>query len=154
MKAVTRAYEEGDLARLVELESSWQREQALSENADSLQRCRELERINRELLDQVRQLTRQVRDLKRDARDASMGLTPDELVEQAGEELDELQDVCELVRRFRDGKVTLAELVRGPRSRLREDQLSLERLFLDEFSEDFADFAPRPNPARRRRTRR
>ncbi|HXK17794.1 MAG TPA: J domain-containing protein, partial [Polyangiaceae bacterium] len=51
MKEVTRAYEEGDLARLIEIESTWHGQQAPTEAGDSEARCRELERINRELLD-------------------------------------------------------------------------------------------------------
>ena len=111
MKQVTRAYEEGDLARLVELENAWQSEQA-TELGDPERRCRELERINRELLDQVRALTRQLRDHRRAAREESMGLPPRELVEQAEQELDDLEALCELLGQFRDGRITLADLKR------------------------------------------
>jgi hypothetical protein len=114
MKEVTRAYEDGDLARLVELERTWQGEQAVAETADSLTRCRELERLNHELLKQVRELTRRLRDAKQEARDASHGLPPDELVEQAGRELDGLEIVHDFLCRFRDGKLTLSELSQGP----------------------------------------
>jgi hypothetical protein len=65
------------------------------------------------LLNQVRQLTRELRDVKREARQASLGPI-DRLLEEASRELDELASVCELVRKFRDGKVTLAEFARGP----------------------------------------
>src|SRR6478609_798231 len=135
MKEVTRAYEEGDLARLLELESSWQSEQAISESADSLARCRELERVNRELLDQVRRLTRQIRDAKREAVDASMGLSPEELTERAGRELDDLEDICRFIESFRDGKLTVAELERGPEHLYDELQL-VEQLFADFFADE------------------
>lgn len=114
MKELTRAYEDGDLARLLELESTWQSQETAAETGDPLLRCRELERVNRELLDQLREVTRQLRDAKQEARDAALGLTPDELVEQAGRELAELQLVYDFVCRFRDGKLTLSELSRGP----------------------------------------
>jgi hypothetical protein len=155
MKEVTRAYEEGDLARLLELESAWQNEQAVSEHADSFVRCRELERINRELLDQVRQLTREIRDTKRQAFEGSMGLSPDELTEQAERELDKLEEIRDLIRKFRDGKLTLNELARGPRALLSEDELALlERIFFDDFA-DFATAAPhRTTPRQRRPPRR
>ena len=115
MKEATRAYEEGDLARLLELESAWHSERALAGEGDPdpEARCRELERINRELLDQVRRLTRELRDVKRDARAVSPGPL-EEVVEQAARELDDFASVCELVRGFRDGKITLAEFARGP----------------------------------------
>jgi hypothetical protein len=111
MKEATRAYEEGDLARLLELESTWQSERAVAETGDSLARCRELERFNRELLKQVRELTRQLRDAKREAREESRGLPPDELVEQATFELDALQQIHGSLQRFRDGELTLSELL-------------------------------------------
>jgi hypothetical protein len=111
MKAATRAYEDGDLARLLELESAWQGERAVATAGDSLERCRELERVNRELLKQVRELTRQLRDAKREAREESRGLPPDELVEQATFELNALQQIFELLQRFRDGRMTLTELL-------------------------------------------
>jgi hypothetical protein len=111
MKQATRAYEEGDLARLLELESAWQSEQAVAETGDSLARCRELERVNRELLKQVRELTRELRDAKREAREESRGSLPDELIEQATSELDALQQIYEFLQRFRDGKLTLNELL-------------------------------------------
>jgi hypothetical protein len=150
MKQVTRAYEEGDLARLIEIESTWQGQQAPTGAGDSEVRCRELERINRELLDQVRELTRELRDIKRDAREASFGLSPDELAEQAGRELDDFEGVCEFLRKFRDGKITLAELVRGPpqTSHSNADDLAfLERLILEELE----GFEPAPRPSRGRR---
>lgn len=149
MKQVTRAYEEGDLARLLDLESAWQREQDIAEGGDALTRCRALEQINRELLDQLRRLTRDIRDLKREAFDASMGLAPDELCARAGRELDELEDVCRFVESFRDGKLSVADLERGPASLSGFDEIeSLDQLlaaFLDE------DEAPR-RPRRRRRS--
>jgi hypothetical protein len=150
MKEVTRAYEEGDLARLIELESAWQSQQAPTGAEDSEVRCRELERINRELLDQVRELTRELRDIKRDAREASFGLSPDELAEQAGRELDDFEGICEFLRKFRDGKITLAELVRGPPQtshRDADDLAFLERLILEELE----GFEPAPRPSRGRR---
>lgn len=114
MKQVTRAYEDGDLARLLELESAWQGERALSEGGDPEARCRELERLNRELLDQLRDVTRGLRDAKSDLREAADTHPPDELFELASLELDELEAMRDAVRRYRDGKLTLADLMRGP----------------------------------------
>jgi hypothetical protein len=144
MKQVTRAYEDGDLARLVELESAWNEKLAASESQQPDARCRELERINRELLDQVRQLTRQMRDLKRDAQQAFQGASPAELVADAAQELDELEAICQLVREFGDGRITLAELKRRtmPPPPNREELELLEALMLEEMG-------LWPSPARR-----
>lgn len=112
MKQVTRAYEDGDLARLVQLESAWNEQLGATGSDDPEARCRALERVNRELLDQIRQLTREIRDLKRDAQEAFQGASPAEIVAGATQELDELQAMSELLRDFRDGRITLAELKR------------------------------------------
>jgi hypothetical protein len=114
MKEATRAYEDGDLARLLELESEWRNERAGAEAGDSLARCRELEGINRELLKQVRSLTRRLRDAKREARTQSRDLVPDELVEQATFELDALQQIHEYLQRLRDGKLKPSESTVAP----------------------------------------
>jgi hypothetical protein len=98
MKEVTRAYEAGDLARLLELESTWQNERVLAGEGDAEARCRELERINRELLKQVRHLTRELRDVKRDAR--SPGPLP-RVVERATRELAELTSIRDFVSSLR-----------------------------------------------------
>jgi hypothetical protein len=111
MKELTRAYEDGDLARLLELEAAWQGEQAVAETGDAALRCEELERANRELLKQVRQVTRELRDAKREAREESRGLPPHELIERANFELAALAELCAWLQRFRDGKMTLSELV-------------------------------------------
>jgi hypothetical protein len=100
MKELTRAYEDGDLARLLELESAWQSERVLASEADAEARCRELERINRELLKQVRHLTRELRDVKRDARQASPGPL-ERVVERANRELAELTSIRDFVSNLR-----------------------------------------------------
>ena len=143
MKEVTRAYEDGDLARLIELENAWQSERAVGGSEDSLTRCRELERINRELLDQVRQLTRQLRDARQEAREAYFGLAPDELIEQASSELDGLTEIYDFVRKFADGKLSLAEFARGPAA---SEQELLERLLFEEL---LRGRTPKPRRSRR-----
>jgi cytochrome c553 len=113
MKQVTRAYEEGDLARLIELENAWQSAKAL-DDADPEQRCRELERLNRELLDQLREVTRELKQAKSELREAASSHPPEELIELAGRELDELTAICDLIRRFRDGKIGIPDLAHAP----------------------------------------
>ncbi len=119
MKQVTRAYEDGDLARLVELESAWQGEQALSDSGDPELRCQELERLNRELLKQLREVTRQLRDAKRELSEISLTYPSAELVELATLELDDVEGICELLRRVRDGKISISDLMDGPLPRPR-----------------------------------
>jgi hypothetical protein len=113
MKEVTRAYEDGDLAKLIELEAAWHTENSVVPSSDPEARCQELSRQNRELLKQVRELTRQIRDLKREAREASAGVPAEELAAQASHELDDLAAIYAVLRDFRDGKLSLADLLRG-----------------------------------------
>jgi hypothetical protein len=114
MKQVTRAYEDGDLARLIELETAWQGERALSDGGDPELRCQELSRLNRELLAQLRDVTRDLRDAKRDLLEAEEAHPADEVLALAQLELDDLEGVCELLRRFREGRVSVSDLVDGP----------------------------------------
>jgi hypothetical protein len=140
MKEVTRAYEAGDLARLIELESAWQSERVLAGDGDPEMRCRELTRVNRELLNQVRALTRELRDVKREARDASPGPIAT-LIEQGEHELHELTSVRDFVRKFRDGKISLSEFARGPSSPFASDEFiafTLESLFAEELNAEQA----------------
>jgi len=123
MKQVTRAYEDGDLARLVQLESAWNDQLAATASEDPDVRCRHLERVNRELLDQIRHLTREIRDVKRHAQQAFQGASPTEIVTGATQELDELDAIGQLLRQFRDGRITLrpSPAQRGrPRGRSRK----------------------------------
>lgn len=119
MKQVTRAYEDGDLARLVELESAWQSDQTLSGSGDPELRCLELTRLNRELLDQLREVTRQLRDAKRELLEVELTYPSVELVALASLELDDVEGICELLRRFRDGKISISDLTDGPLPRPR-----------------------------------
>lgn len=117
MKEITRAYGRGDLARLLELEGEWQATRAPGPDAseaqvDSLARCQELERTNRELLKQVRQLTSELKDTKAGSRRAiprSLART----AATAARELQQLEALCELVREFKRGNRSLAELALG-----------------------------------------
>ncbi|RYZ04279.1 MAG: hypothetical protein EOO73_24645 [Myxococcales bacterium] len=122
MKQVTRAYEDGDLARLIELESAWQTEQVVFGAGNSEARCRELERLNRELLDQLRDVTRQLRDAKRELAESELSYPPQDIVELAHLELDDVEGVCELLRRFRDGRISVSDLTDGPLPRPRRRQ--------------------------------
>lgn len=150
MKEASRAYEDGDLARLLELERDWQGEQATTEQVDAVTRCRALEQACRELLDQVRRLTREIRDTKRAALDDSLGLAPDQLLARARRELDELEEICRFVEGFRDGALSVAALERGPAGLFGFEELEqFEQLFSALFDDD----APARRPQRHRSDR-
>jgi hypothetical protein len=113
MKEATRAYEDGDLARLVELEKAWQ--SGAEESADEdARRCAELEQTLRELTRQSRDLTSQLRDLRRQLRDDMLDVPVEQIVAVAEGELKDLEHIRDFAKDFRDGKITLAMFLEGP----------------------------------------
>jgi len=115
MKEATRAYEDGDLARLVELEKAWQNGAAAPQSADEeARRCAELEQTLRELNRQSRALTAELRELRRQVREDMLGVPVEQVVAGAEGELKDLERVRDFTRDFRDGKITLAMFLEGP----------------------------------------
>ncbi len=152
MKEATRAYEDGDLARLLELEKAWQ-DGTVARGAvnDEGRRCEELERTIRELTRQSRELSRELRDVKRRALEDMLDVPPESVVAQAEDELKDLELIREFVKGYRDGKLTLAEFLRGPQVTRTPEELELEQLLGDMLQEQTRP--SRSRPKRRRRSR-
>lgn len=149
MKEATRAYEDGDLARLLELEKAWQSGAVAPAGAnDDGRRCEELERTIRELTRQSRELNRELRDVKQSVREDMLDVPPESVVAQAEDELKDLELIREFVKGYRDGKVTLAEFLQGPQLSQTPDELELENALAD-----MLEAQMRPNRARPKRRR-
>ncbi|MES1175664.1 MAG: hypothetical protein ABUL62_15190 [Myxococcales bacterium] len=122
MKQATQAYEAGDLARLLELEKAWRHGQSLPPGGSAEASCRELERIIRELRAQANQLQRELRAARQsgslEPRDPAIA----EALEEAEADLEQLEILRDFVTRFRDGKMSLSEFVRGPQA-VSEDEV-------------------------------
>jgi hypothetical protein len=115
MKEATRAYEDGDLARLVELEKAWQKgTEAPPGEDENARRCAELEQTLRELSRQSRALTAELRDLRRQVQEDMLDLPVEAVLAGAEGELKELERIRDFTRDFRDGKITLATFLGGP----------------------------------------
>lgn len=125
MKEVTRAYESGDVARLVEIDRTWLAQAPLPERElDVTRRITELLAANKELRRQLRALTAQLKDLKqsfpslspprRRGRASSARSEVDELIARAEQELVELRLLRDFARRFADGHMSVAEFLLGP----------------------------------------
>jgi hypothetical protein len=122
MKQINVAYQDGDFARLVQLERTWSTTGApLGGRAedDVDRRLEALETANGELRAQLRQLEREIRVLRTSpdgelAREVKRHGTVDALTQQAEEELRILRAVRDFVRGFRDRKISLEAFLDGP----------------------------------------
>jgi hypothetical protein len=155
MKEATRAYEDGDLARLLELEKAWQLGMSAPSNANEQgQRCAELEQTLRELRRQLRELRSELRTVRERMREDMLGGPLDELTASAAEELEDFVRIRDFVRDFRDGKITLKQFAKGP-GLLDEDaaMLDIDQL-IGEFIEEQRRSAPRPRSRAKAKRRR
>jgi hypothetical protein len=160
MKEVTRAYEERDVARLVEIERTWLAQApAPDRELDAARRITELLSNNKELRRQLRALTAELKELKqslpsspvprRRGKASARRSELDELIEQAERELDELRQLRDFARRFADGHMSITEFLLGPELLSDEDD-PFEQM-LAEVLEAMTDAPPRPGPGRRRK---
>jgi hypothetical protein len=147
MKEVTRAYELGDVARLMELERSWLAAAVPSEPDEELaRRTAQLLEANQQLRQQLRGLSAECKAL-RDSIAGSLGprggrqrglcdWTSELLLAELERELGEVQALRDLARSFRDGEINLSEFLVGPA--WAEDELErAERLLEEVFESDW-----------------
>ena len=163
MKEITRAYQDGDVARLLELERRWLVGSALSPPGDELdRRCAALGQTNEALRVQLDEIIRELKALRRSPQTAFLqdfartaqrsGKDPiDAMVDGAKEDRDRLRELQALVGDFRDGKIDLKELLRGPRATRRQEPDEFE-VFLDELFEQTAEHGKKRGKKRRRAT--
>lgn len=166
MKQVTRAYETGDVARLVELERDWLcPADARPEGEDTARQIREILAANKELRSQLRALSARLKELKsalpssaqprRGRRAAPSPATElDELVEQLERDLKHVRAFCEFTARFQRREIGITEFLSGPELDGADPEDELEWL-LDEMMEIMLDErAPPRGAARAGRSRR
>jgi len=127
MKEVTRAYETGDVARLVELDRTWlAATPARAQGEDVARRTAELIQANKELRRQLRALTAQLKELKqsvpgagsvkqRGARAQGAQASHGEHVAREMErELAQLQTLRDFAQRFLEDEISITEFLLGP----------------------------------------
>jgi hypothetical protein len=142
MKDVTRAYEEGNLARLIEIEQLFLGGQDTRGNASAdASKCTELERAVAALRSQQKSIAAEIKTLRSSSPLAAVfgrrRVKPEEQAEQldaivasASEELEPLRQTRDFVRAFSERKITLTEFLRGPTS-LRADEFDLAEAMLE-----------------------
>ncbi|HBB33556.1 MAG TPA: molecular chaperone DnaJ [Cyanobacteria bacterium UBA8803] len=142
MKEINKAYQEGDLARLLEIERQHQEGESISSNNedDLTRQCNRLEQENELLKTQYETLKRELRmakntpegELVSDCRKAKKaGIDPiGQMLEQVDSQLALISEIRDFVRDFRDQKMSFQEFLDGP-----EVLRSLQREFIEDILE-------------------
>ncbi|MBD2567217.1 J domain-containing protein [Anabaena lutea] len=140
MKEINKAYQEGDLARLLEIERQHQLGESIDSNSedDLTRRCRNLEQQNEILKNQYEKLKQELRLAKNtpegamvsDARKAAkQGINSiDLMVKTLESQISIVADIRDFVKGFREQKITIKEFLDGPPSLRSSKQEMMEEL--------------------------
>jgi len=166
MMEVTRAYEEGDYARLIEIEQQWMAGgHADSATHDDAAKRVALERGIKELRLQLKAITGELKSVRmssplralfgKQGRRRSNTQGPiDAMVSAANEDLKRMRIMRDFIRSFSESKISLAQFMRGPDS-LRPDEFDEEfdfvRNAIDSLLDDFEVVPVNPRKAPRSR---
>ncbi|MBD2293562.1 J domain-containing protein [Anabaena sphaerica FACHB-251] len=147
MKEINKAYQEGDLARLLEIEMQHQLGETIDNNSedDLTRRCKNLEQQNEILKTQYDKLKQELRLAKNtpegamvsDSRKAakhgidSMGL----MLKQLESQIDIIVDIRNFLQDFREKRITIKEFLQGPPS-LRSLRAEMMEELLEEMMEE------------------
>ena len=129
MKEVNRAYQEGDIARLLELEKQHHLEEDFDLNnstkSEVEKQCQRREKDNELLKTQYENIKRELRlarntpegEIVKDYRSCKRsGIDPiKEVLSQLEEQIETIESIRDFVKSFRDKKITLKEFLKGPR---------------------------------------
>lgn len=142
MKEINRAYSEGDLARLLEIEAHHQQGTILSQEGNTksdLERfCEKLESENKLLKNQYENLKQELNftkhtpsgEMVKDYRACvKEGIDPiEQMLAQGEKELKNLENLRNFVRDFQKKKITLKEFLQGPDSSSKPSPEEIEEL--------------------------
>ncbi|MEC4816325.1 MAG: J domain-containing protein [Scytonema sp. PMC 1069.18] len=147
MKEINKAYQEGDLARLLEIEQQHQAGESVeSSNEDDLSRkCTRMEQENETLKTQYETLKHELRLVKNtpegvmvsDCRKATKaGIDPiGQMLEQVESEIEVIAEIRDFVKNFRDQKMTIKEFLSGPPVLRQKNQEMMEDLIEQMFGD-------------------
>ncbi|WP_072622102.1 J domain-containing protein [Spirulina major] len=129
MKEINRAYQDGDFARLLELEQqSFEDTVTAVEQGDDVERtCEKLRQENQNLRNQYEGIKAELRHLRNHTHEGEMVTVYrqakrqhidmfEQMIEEAEAEIDGLTIVRDFVRDFRDRKITIKRFLQGPRA--------------------------------------
>ena len=151
MKEINKAYQDGDLARLLEIERLHQVEESFSINSedDLTRQCNKLEQHNEFLKNQYENLKGELR-LAKNTNEGQMvsgyrkavkeGIDPiTQTVEQIESEIEVISSICNFIKDFRDKKITIKDFLAGPPVLQQRNQDIIDELFEEMFGE-FEEF--------------
>jgi hypothetical protein len=139
MKEINRAYKEGDLARLLEIERQHQVGESIDGSEDGLTRqCKILEQQNDLLATQYENLKRELRQVKRTPEGAMVSDyrkakkhgfdLVSTMLKQVEASVKFGEEVRDFVRDFHQNKMTIQEFLRGPEVLRRKSMDMMEKL--------------------------
>ncbi|MEA5581170.1 J domain-containing protein [Nodularia harveyana UHCC-0300] len=147
MKEINKAYQDGDLARLLEIEQQHQIGNYINlDSVDDLTRqCMSVEQQNQILKNQYETLKQELRQVKNtpegamvsDCRKATkLGIDPiGTMAEQVEAEINTIKAIRDFVKDFREQKITIKEFLSGPVNLRYTDEDSEDDMFEELFLE-------------------
>jgi uncharacterized protein YukE len=148
MKELNKAYKEGDLALLLELEQKHRAGEIIDDRSEDevTRRCRQLEQQNELLKRQYENLKEELRQVKRTPegemvsdyrKKVKQGMEPiAEMLEDVEAQVEMIAEVRDFVRDFFHKKLTIKDFLQGPPVLRRMVQEAMEEMF-DEMFEEF-----------------
>jgi hypothetical protein len=150
MKEINKAYQEGDLARLLEIERKYEVGETIDNNSedDLSRKCKNIEQQNQILKNQYEKLKQELR-LAKNTPEGSMvadykkaakqGVDCIELmVETMQSQTKIVAEIRDFVKDFKDKKITIKEFLAGPES-LRSMQQDMMEELMEKIMGEFGD---------------
>lgn len=143
MKELNRAYQENDLAKLLEIEKQYLAGKSIEGSTEDelARKCQILEQQNSLLQQQYEHLKQELRAVKNTSegelvsqyRQATkIGIDPlEQLLAETQKQIEIIAEIRDFVKNFRDKKITIKEFKKGPKC-LRNLGLALQSAFLEE----------------------
>lgn len=147
MKEINKAYQQGDLAKLLEIERQHQLGESIDNNSedDLTRRCKNIEQQNEILENQYEKLKQELRLAKNTPEGAMVsdfrkakkhGVDAiDLMLESLESQMAVIVDIRDFVQNFQDKKITIKEFLAGPPS-LQDDSEEMLEAMLEEMMEE------------------
>lgn len=151
MKEINKAYQEGDLARLLEIEQQHQAGESIDNNSEDevTRKCNSIEQQNEILKQQYENLKRELRQVKKTPEGAivsdckkvkKQGIEPiEQIIEELETQIDMVSQIRDFIRDFKKQKISIKEFIEGPDLMRRMQRDTIEEIYEQMFG-DFDEF--------------